>query len=203
MGDGDKTISAAAVNIWGSIKRAMCFAHVKMNLTKKLRPKTMDNARQAISEDVAFLQLASSPNEFDRAAQLLKREWQTRYAGQYRILEVLCLLFQGVDRLTFEWLVEGFSPYASTNNGLESKNGVLKKITFRKKLSVNDFLLMVEKTMNLWSVQPENQVPSILPSISPSLYQEAYRLKQENRSVLDVLVDGVKIQCQLSSHQAL
>uniref|UniRef100_A0A915D8K3 Serpin domain-containing protein n=1 Tax=Ditylenchus dipsaci TaxID=166011 RepID=A0A915D8K3_9BILA len=191
MGDGDKTISAAAVNFWGSIKRAMCFAHVKMNLTKKLRPKTWTTLFKLFPRTLLFY------NSLLLQMNLTEREWQTRYAGQYRILEV-CAYFskEWIDSPLNGWF-EGFSPYASTNNGLESKNGLLKKITFRKKLSVNDFLLMVEKTMNLWSVQPENQVPSILPSISPSLYQEAYRLKQENRSVLDVLVDGVKIQCHI------
>uniref|UniRef100_A0A915DMJ2 Transposase n=1 Tax=Ditylenchus dipsaci TaxID=166011 RepID=A0A915DMJ2_9BILA len=41
MGDGDTTISAAAKNVWMLIKRAMCYAHVKMNLKKKLQPKVM------------------------------------------------------------------------------------------------------------------------------------------------------------------
>uniref|UniRef100_A0A915E5S6 Transposase n=1 Tax=Ditylenchus dipsaci TaxID=166011 RepID=A0A915E5S6_9BILA len=60
MGDGDTTISAAAKNVWMLIKRAMCYAHVKMNLKKKLQPKVMDPVRETISKDVALLQLASS-----------------------------------------------------------------------------------------------------------------------------------------------
>uniref|UniRef100_A0A915DRT4 MULE transposase domain-containing protein n=1 Tax=Ditylenchus dipsaci TaxID=166011 RepID=A0A915DRT4_9BILA len=64
MGDGDTMISAAAKNVWMLIKRAMCYAHVKMNLKKKLQPKVMDPVRETISKDVALLQLASSTAEF-------------------------------------------------------------------------------------------------------------------------------------------
>uniref|UniRef100_A0A915CWU2 MULE transposase domain-containing protein n=1 Tax=Ditylenchus dipsaci TaxID=166011 RepID=A0A915CWU2_9BILA len=47
MGDGDTTISAATKKVWVPIQRAMCYAHVKMNLKKKLQPKVMDIAREA------------------------------------------------------------------------------------------------------------------------------------------------------------
>uniref|UniRef100_A0A915DY44 MULE transposase domain-containing protein n=1 Tax=Ditylenchus dipsaci TaxID=166011 RepID=A0A915DY44_9BILA len=40
MGDGDTTISAAAKNVWMLIKRAMCYAHVKMNLKEEVAAKS-------------------------------------------------------------------------------------------------------------------------------------------------------------------
>uniref|UniRef100_A0A915DLP0 WD repeat-containing protein 48 homolog n=1 Tax=Ditylenchus dipsaci TaxID=166011 RepID=A0A915DLP0_9BILA len=57
-----------AKNVWMLIKRAMCYAHVKMNLKKKLQPKVMDPVRETISKDVALLQLASSTAEFRKGA---------------------------------------------------------------------------------------------------------------------------------------
>uniref|UniRef100_A0A915E5P3 MULE transposase domain-containing protein n=1 Tax=Ditylenchus dipsaci TaxID=166011 RepID=A0A915E5P3_9BILA len=66
MGDGDTTISAAAKNVWMLIKRAMCYAHVKTNLKKKLQPKVMDPVRETISRDVALFQLASSTADDDQ-----------------------------------------------------------------------------------------------------------------------------------------
>jgi len=42
----------------------MCFAHVMMNLTKKLRSKNLKDVRQSIQSDVNLLQQSSGPGEF-------------------------------------------------------------------------------------------------------------------------------------------
>uniref|UniRef100_A0A915DWR7 FLYWCH-type domain-containing protein n=1 Tax=Ditylenchus dipsaci TaxID=166011 RepID=A0A915DWR7_9BILA len=64
----------AAKNVWMLIKRGMCYAHVKMNLKKKLQPKVMDPVRETISKDVALLQLASSTAEFVNENLLQRKE---------------------------------------------------------------------------------------------------------------------------------
>uniref|UniRef100_A0A915D897 SWIM-type domain-containing protein n=1 Tax=Ditylenchus dipsaci TaxID=166011 RepID=A0A915D897_9BILA len=47
---------------------------------------------------------------------------------------------------------------------LLSRNGLLKRITFRKKLSLSDFFSTMESTLNLWSARPEEQNVAARPT---------------------------------------
>uniref|UniRef100_A0A915ELR4 Transposase n=1 Tax=Ditylenchus dipsaci TaxID=166011 RepID=A0A915ELR4_9BILA len=73
---------------------------------------------------------------------------------------------------------EGASNFASTNNGLESRNAELKKITLRKKLGLAEFMKTVESTMDLWSTRPEKQYPAEVPKITYAEFAEAYEFKK-------------------------
>uniref|UniRef100_A0A915EU49 Uncharacterized protein n=1 Tax=Ditylenchus dipsaci TaxID=166011 RepID=A0A915EU49_9BILA len=106
MGDGDKTImqvsiscllsnwnislSLASVNIWGNInEHVLCARQNESN--QEATTKTMENARQALSRTLLFYSsLFLQMNSAELA--IIKREWQTRYAGQFRALEV-CAYF--------------------------------------------------------------------------------------------------------------
>uniref|UniRef100_A0A915DII2 Uncharacterized protein n=1 Tax=Ditylenchus dipsaci TaxID=166011 RepID=A0A915DII2_9BILA len=48
----------------------------------------LNAVREPISKDVALLQLAPSTPEFVNAAKLLEQEWDAKYAGQPRVIEV-------------------------------------------------------------------------------------------------------------------
>ncbi|KAI1709031.1 MULE transposase domain-containing protein [Ditylenchus destructor] len=179
MGDGDAKISAAARTIWSNIQRAMCYAHVTMNLNKKL-PKKLLTETAEIRADVAMLQEASSKEEFLKASSVLNEEWNNRYTTKPTILKVCEYFFrQWVNSELNSWY-EGYSPYVATNNGLESRNALMKKVTFRKKLALTEFLQMAENTLSNWSGRPEEQVPAILPAIPPFLYRNAFLMKQKN-----------------------
>uniref|UniRef100_A0A915DS41 MULE transposase domain-containing protein n=1 Tax=Ditylenchus dipsaci TaxID=166011 RepID=A0A915DS41_9BILA len=190
MGDGDQAISTAAENIWPGIKRGMCKAHMKMNLRKKLGQKAFyrENpvAGKQISSDVRLLEQASSTKEFLIASAFLQQEWSRRYASQLEVLKV-CNYFVN------QWILsplngwyEGFSNKVSQNNGLESRNGLLKRITFRKKLSLSDFFSTMESTLNLWSARPEEQNVAARPTVTPALYRDAFIFKTRDRPIQQV-----------------
>uniref|UniRef100_A0A915E0S2 TcdA/TcdB toxin pore forming domain-containing protein n=1 Tax=Ditylenchus dipsaci TaxID=166011 RepID=A0A915E0S2_9BILA len=80
-----------------------------------------------IHADKVSEERASSPQEFARAAVLMLTDWKTRFVNETAALNF-------VEYFEKTWLhsplsgwYEGFSAYSSTNNGLESKNGELKK----------------------------------------------------------------------------
>jgi hypothetical protein len=145
-----------------------------MRLVKKLRPQIIADVKAKLACDVRFLQAASSDDEFKKgimhryicinvvttilASQLLQSEWALRFENQQKAKEVANYFFSTwVNSNLCTWY-EGFSNYVSINNGLESRNAELKKITFRKKLSLNDFVQTVQSTLMLWSGRPEEQV---------------------------------------------
>ena len=84
-------------------------------------------------------------------------EWKSRYSNNPPAM-VVCSYFtrQWLDGLS-SWY-EGYSDFVSTNNGLESRNAVLKKLTMRKKLGLRAFVDITERTLNFWSSKPEEQV---------------------------------------------
>uniref|UniRef100_A0A915E8A0 Transposase n=1 Tax=Ditylenchus dipsaci TaxID=166011 RepID=A0A915E8A0_9BILA len=88
IADGDKTITTAAQIVWPECYRAMCFAHVKMNLLKKLRPKILANVKGLMSSDLSFLQTASSESEFKRASDLMEIDWSSKFGQQVKAMEV-------------------------------------------------------------------------------------------------------------------
>lgn len=77
------------------------------------------------------------------AANCLVKEWKRRYSSNPPALAI-CTYFsdQWLDGLS-SWY-EGFSDFVSTNNGLESRNAVLKKLVMHKKLGLRAFVEMIE-----------------------------------------------------------
>uniref|UniRef100_A0A915DRN8 Origin recognition complex subunit 1 n=1 Tax=Ditylenchus dipsaci TaxID=166011 RepID=A0A915DRN8_9BILA len=81
-----------------------------------------------------------NPQEFARAAVLMLTDWKTRFVNEPAALSF-------VEYFEKTWLhsplsgwYEGFSAYSSTNNGLESKNGELKKVQRRRGLPLAQFI---------------------------------------------------------------
>lgn len=111
----------------------MCFAHVIRNLRK--RPYASKNNKALILDDVRKMQLAPNRNIFAMMTNLFIKKWQ--------IIEPNFVAY-----FKKEWLgvhvnwFEGAADYTpSTNNALESHNAVIKrKITFRRKLPLQEFL---------------------------------------------------------------
>lgn len=111
----------------------MCYAHVIRNRRK--RPFSSKNNKPLILDDIRKMQLAPSRKVFDDMTQMFKNKWYE-------------LENNFVDYFEKEWLgphsnwFEGASHYTpSTNNALESHNATIKrKVTFRRKLPLNEFL---------------------------------------------------------------
>uniref|UniRef100_A0A915ETY3 Transposase n=1 Tax=Ditylenchus dipsaci TaxID=166011 RepID=A0A915ETY3_9BILA len=154
----------------------MCKAHMKMNLRKKLGQKAFKRenpgAGKQISSDVRLLDQASSTKEFLIASAFSNK------SGQGVIEPVIISPLNG-------WY-KGFSNKVSQNNGLESRNGLLKRITFRKKLSLSDFFSTMESTLNLWSAKPEEQNVAARPTVTPALYRDAFIFKTRDRPIQQI-----------------
>ncbi|KAI1710454.1 MULE transposase domain-containing protein [Ditylenchus destructor] len=123
--------------------------------------------------------MADGDKTISAAALLLNTEWENRFANKPEVQDICRYFFRQWINSLCGWY-EGFSLYAATNNGLESRNAFLKKITFRQKLGLTDFLHMAENTIANWSTRPEEQIPCQEPEIGPAVYREAYLLKLKN-----------------------
>uniref|UniRef100_A0A915DJF4 Transposase n=1 Tax=Ditylenchus dipsaci TaxID=166011 RepID=A0A915DJF4_9BILA len=189
MGDGDQAILTAAENIWPRIKRGMCKAHMNMNLRKKLGQKAFKRenpvAGKQISSDVRLLEQASSTKEFLIASAFF----------QYAIISSTS---EPVIISPLNGWYKGFSNKVSQNNGLESRNGLLKRITFRKKLSLSDFFSTMESTLNLWSAKPEEQNVAARPTVTPALYRDAFIFKSRDRPIQQIA--GTEIYIHIYIH---
>lgn len=144
VADGADAIRSAFYAIFpNAVMDIMCFAHVLRNIRK--RPFVSKNNKSLIIDDIKKMQLAASRQAFDDMTKLFCEKW--------------CSLEENfVDYFKAQWLgthsnwFEGAAVYTpSTNNALESHNAVIKrKITFRKQLPLNKFLLiMKEMTENI------------------------------------------------------
>uniref|UniRef100_A0A915CWD4 Uncharacterized protein n=1 Tax=Ditylenchus dipsaci TaxID=166011 RepID=A0A915CWD4_9BILA len=61
---------------------------IQLKAYAEANSRVPERRREPISKDVALLQLAPSTPEFVNAAKLLEQEWDAKYAGQPRVIEV-------------------------------------------------------------------------------------------------------------------
>uniref|UniRef100_A0A915DEN4 Transposase n=1 Tax=Ditylenchus dipsaci TaxID=166011 RepID=A0A915DEN4_9BILA len=82
-------------------------------------------------------------------------DWKTRFVNEPAALSfVECFEKTWLHSPLSGWY-EGFSAYSSTNNGLESKNGELKKVQRRRGLPLAQFIQFADMTLKHWSSRPE------------------------------------------------
>ena len=180
----------------GDYRRGMCWYHACAAIENELKKVTQSSTksingqdvhvydRDLIMADINVIQAALSEELFNKAIELFqvkwsrhaaflayfKREWLDRHPGWY----------------------EGYQRGPSTNNGLESINGDIKRNkTFRTLLPLGQFLEFAKKVTNGWSYArcPTNPDPtrfvSTQPTIDTKLYTEAYHwLKSDKRVTL-------------------
>lgn len=107
-------------------KRIVCWAHVIRNIDDKLKTISDKKIRFNIRTDICNLQLCPRADMFNTASKLLINKWKN-HGDDEKVLDFLTY-FQN------QWLgdrnvgwYEGFSlGVPSTNNALESNNGVIK-----------------------------------------------------------------------------
>lgn len=131
----------------------MCYAHVIRNIRKRLTKKSH---RTLILDDIREIQLAANRNTFDLMTKLFCEKWKD-------------IDLDFVDYFKSQWLgthrnwYEGAAIYTpSTNNALESHNSVIKrKITLRRRLPLNQFLMALEQLTEGYSNQFSNHIRCI------------------------------------------
>ena len=129
MGDGAKAISKAKANVWpkdltGSTStdpvRLMCFPHVDQASTKEIPKQYISD----IKMDISQIQLSQTRKEFDLSWNLFKDKWKNIEDDQ---INTFLSYFEStwVKSKESNWFAGAGS--LDHNNGLESKNGDLKR----------------------------------------------------------------------------
>lgn len=153
----------------------MCFAHVLRNVRK--RPFASKNNKSLIIDDIKKMQLAPSRKIFGYMIELFIEKWHTLESNFIQYFRQQWLS-------THSNCFEGAAEYTpSTNNSLESHNAVIKrKITFRKRLPLNKFLITMKDMTKDISSQLSNEERIIVeePTISKDMWTKAAKMHMEN-----------------------
>lgn len=142
----------------------MCFAHVLRNVRK--RPFTSKTNKTLIIDDIKKMQLAPNRKAFDMMAQLFIEKW---IGIDPNFVEYFKKQWLGVHSNWFEGAAD-YTP--STNNAVESHNAVIKrKVTFRRRLPLKEFLLAMKSMASEVSKQFAEDKRSI--AVEPNIGRDA------------------------------
>ncbi len=126
----------AARVVWPDISVGMCYAHVYINVENKVKSF---GKRNEILDDLAILQSARSASLFEQLGDHFLQKYKSDETSSPEVLT-------WIESFEKEWLTahsawfEGFSPFASHNNGLEAYNWKIKdEGTFRDRLPLLAF----------------------------------------------------------------
>lgn len=151
----------------------MCFAHVLRNIEKK--KFTSNNNKQLIIADIMLLQQAPDKTNFLLMSKLFCEKWRRIESKFIQYFEKQWL---GVHA---NWY-EGAAVYTpSTNNAQEAVNGIIKKkVTLRKRLPMNQFMMSMAKLIGEYSVELDNgsREFSNKPSIASSMWEDGILMVQ-------------------------
>lgn len=150
MVDAAESISLGFRQVFGDEGvRGMCWFHVMSNLKKQFTLIKDDTVRNKIKADIYSLQCSQSQDVFISASRLFLKKWQNvdeaesflEYFGEQWLIKQQ------------NWFVSLLGrPAASTNNGLESVNGTIKReCTLRELLSIPDWIESSTKLVRDWS----------------------------------------------------
>uniref|UniRef100_A0A914WKV1 MULE transposase domain-containing protein n=1 Tax=Plectus sambesii TaxID=2011161 RepID=A0A914WKV1_9BILA len=149
MSDGDPAITAAVASSFPNARRLTCYYHMKKQVQKRMRSKKVPkNRRNAILEEIKRLQLSCSDLIFSSAARRLLQRWkQLGLKGFARYFKKVWV--KGPLRFWYEGAALGT---VSTNNGLESLHGRIKRFeTLPKKMAIGSFIKEMDRLIEEWS----------------------------------------------------
>lgn len=188
IADGAAVITNAVTNVFGdTVGRGMCWAHCIRKVDERLRSVSSPH-KEALREDICFLQLSSSTEVFNKTTQMFFGKWDVCMNSDVQVF-LTYFTQQWID-LRPNWY-EGFAPNGpSTNNGLEATNRYFKeKTTFREKLPLNEFLLSIQRTLEDWSKERQNNGRKRFvsaPDIGTKEYTEAWQWMNKSLPVEEV-----------------
>lgn len=176
IADGADAIRSGFYTVFPNAKLdIMCFAHVLRNIRK--RPFASKNNKSLIIDDIRKMQLASNRKVFEYMAELFCNKWSPIESNFVQYFKQQWLGNHS------NWF-EGAADYTpSTNNSLESHNAVIKrKVTFRKRLPLNQFLLTMKEMTEDISMQLSNEERKIAeePKIDKETWTKAAKMHIED-----------------------
>jgi hypothetical protein len=131
--------------------RLNCWSHVNRNCDHRLICVKDIKVKEQIKEDIKCLQMSDNENKFRKLCDLFLKKWRSVDAS----VNTFCDYFNDNWLLkNYKWF-EGAAPgYPSTNNGLEGTNNDIKNsYTFRERLPMNEFLVLMLSIAKTWSLQ--------------------------------------------------
>lgn len=176
IADGADAIRTSFYKVFISAELdVMCYAHVLRNCCK--RPFTSKNNKQLILDDIQKMQVAPNKPTFNMMNKLFIEKWKTIEPDfvayfQKEWLGAHCNWFEGAAEYT-----------ASTNNGQEGHNAVIKrKITLRRRLPLNQFLTCMRDMAEDMSKQFSNGERALAkdPTIKKEVFEKAAIMVKEN-----------------------
>ena len=160
MADAAPAISNGFERVFGSYrKRGMCFFHVKVAVEKKMSILNDDKLSIEILTDIFWIQKSQTENVFYRAIELFNEKYKM---NENTNITTFLAYFNKQWVEFFPGWYEGFIGYwaSSTNNGLESLNGRIKKYqTLRNQLPLNEFIESSFKMIKNWSLDRSEFIP--------------------------------------------
>lgn len=176
IADGADPIRNAFYKVFESAELdVMCYAHVLRNCRK--RPFTSKNNKQLILDDIQKMQVAPNRPTFEMMSKLFIEKWKTMepdFAAYFQKewLGAHCNWFEGAAEYT-----------ASTNNGQEGHNAVIKRtITLRRRLPMNQFLACMRDMAENMSKQFSKGERALAkdPTIKKEVFEKAAIMVKEN-----------------------
>lgn len=174
IADGADAIRNAFYSIHPKAKMdIMCFAHVLRNVRK--RPFAFRNNKSLIIDDIMKMQLAPNRKTFDLMGELFCAKWEQvegNFAAYFK------QQWLGVHSNWFEGAAH-YTP--STNNALESHNAVIKrKVTFRRRLPLNQFLIAMQDMTSSISKQLDSgkRIIEEEPTMPKEMWKKAAQMHQ-------------------------
>jgi hypothetical protein len=169
--DAAKSIQNAFLEIFGSQSVVrMCWAHAKKNIVKHVDKLITKEHRIEILNDVDLIQLATSPEIFQRVSAMFLEKWST-YVD-------FCEYFKKEwIQLNPNWFEGVANGTQSTNNALEAFNRVIKDSnTLRERLSLGHFLTKAIDMVRSWSHEYEMELKKVFdkPSMTLNLWTKSY-----------------------------
>ncbi|OXA42198.1 hypothetical protein Fcan01_23227 [Folsomia candida] len=185
IADSAEAITNGFESVFGSnFVRVYCWYHVSAKIKDRLKQIECPETRRELKSDIDLLQLAEDKLDFDAAVHLFRQKWSGvdavknfvgYFIGEY--IDQRCGWYEGT--------APGFP---STNNGLESINGLIKRQgTLRKRLPLGEFVNCISKLLSGWSSERDPQLPDykrfrLEPVITIAAMTDAYNwLKDTSR----------------------
>ena len=128
----------------------MCYFHIKKNVEPSLKSSTKNGTAGHLKEDIYTLPTCPDEGTFTTVFNLFLKKWRKKRNS--RVTDF-------VNYLEKEWFLKYPNWYEgdslgqpSSNNGLESTNGVIKRNkTLRERLPVGQFLNCTAEMIQKWS----------------------------------------------------
>ena len=128
--------------------RIMCWAHVLKAVEKRVKD-IKEKEREEILEDIISMQTAHNKEMFKLLQELFFKKWADRDTSIDKFLDYFEK--EWINSHNCNWYEGAALNIPSTDNGLESNNGVIKLVhTLRQRMAVNVYLNSAVSMFRNW-----------------------------------------------------